>query len=73
MSGTLVVSLCTDKLKPTGQNLDLRFNSRSDQIYVMHLPWSMPVQPNLELETQPKELLGSLLLDIAPQLMFIQN
>jgi hypothetical protein len=30
----------------------------------MHLPHSIPVQPNLELKTRPKQLLGSLPLDI---------
>ncbi len=30
----------------------------------MHLPHSIAVQPNLELKTQPKQLLGFLPLDI---------
>jgi hypothetical protein len=30
----------------------------------MHLLRSIAIQPNLELKTQPKELLGSLLLDV---------
>jgi hypothetical protein len=33
---------------------------------VMHLPHSIAIRPNLELKTQPKQLLGSLPLDIAP-------
>ncbi len=31
----------------------------------MHLMRSIAIQPNLELKTQPKQLLGSLPLDIA--------
>jgi hypothetical protein len=31
----------------------------------MNLPHSIAIQPNLELKTQPKQLLGSLSLDIA--------
>jgi hypothetical protein len=30
----------------------------------MHLPHSIAIRPNLELKTQPKQLLGSLPLDI---------
>ncbi len=31
----------------------------------MHLPHSIPIRPNLELKTKPKQLLGFLPLDIA--------
>ncbi len=34
-------------------------------MYTMHLLSSVAIQPNLELKTQPKQLLGSLLLVIA--------
>jgi hypothetical protein len=32
----------------------------------MHLLHSIAIRPNLELKTRPKQLLGSLPLDIAP-------
>jgi hypothetical protein len=32
--------------------------------HTMHLPHSIAVRPNLELKTRPKQLLGSLPLDI---------
>jgi hypothetical protein len=33
--------------------------------HAMHLPYRITMRPNLELKTQPKQLLGSLPLDIA--------
>jgi hypothetical protein len=53
-----------DKLLPTGRNLGRVFNFRSDRMYDRHLPSSIPVRPNLELKTRPKQLLGSLRLYI---------
>jgi hypothetical protein len=54
-----------DKLKLTGRNLG-EFSTLEDTacmvcIYMQHLP----IQPNLESKTRPKQLLGSLPLDIA--------
>jgi hypothetical protein len=41
-------------------------------MHAMHLLCSVAIQPTLELKTQPKQLLGSLLLDIAlPGLVLI--
>ncbi len=41
------------------------FNFRSGCMYTMHLLPSVAIQPNIELKTRPKELLGSLLLVIS--------
>jgi hypothetical protein len=54
-----------DKLKLTGLALGRVFNFRSDCMHTMHLLPSLEIQPNLELKTQPKQLLGSLLLVMA--------
>jgi hypothetical protein len=51
-----------DKLQLTGRNLGRVFNSRSGRVQ-LHL--SETEQPNLKLKTRPKQLLGSLPLDIA--------
>jgi len=41
------------------------FNSTSDHLYFMRLPWSSTqTRPNFKLKTQPKILFSSLLLDI---------
>ncbi len=48
-----------------GQNLGRVFNSRSDCTHAMQLHFSDTKQPNLNAKTWPKQLLGSLLLDIA--------
>jgi hypothetical protein len=48
----------------TGQALGRVFNSRSGCMHNMHLLCRIAMQPNLELKTQPKQLLGSLPLDI---------
>jgi len=53
-----------DKLLPTGRNLGRVINFRSGGMYDRHLPSSIPVRPNLELKTRPKQLLGSLRLYI---------
>ncbi len=37
----------------------------------MHLPNSIAIQPNLELKTRPKQLLGSLPLDIVLPILAI--
>ncbi len=54
-----------DKLQLTGQTLGLVFNSRSSCMDTMHYLRSVAIWPNLELKTQPKQLLGPLPLDIA--------
>jgi hypothetical protein len=40
------------------------FNFRSCCMHTMHLLHNVAIQPNLELKTRPKKLLGSLPLDI---------
>jgi hypothetical protein len=55
-----------DKLKLTGRALGRVFNFRSGCcMHTMHLLPSVAIQPNLELKTLPKQLLGSLPLVIA--------
>ncbi len=54
-----------DKLKLTGQNLDWVFGSRSVCMYAMHVGGTESKLSNFKLKTQPKQLLGSLPLDIA--------
>jgi hypothetical protein len=49
-----------DKLELTGQALGRVFNFRSGCMHTMHLLPSVAIQPNLELKTWPKQLLGSL-------------
>jgi hypothetical protein len=49
-----------DKLQLTGQALGRVFNFRSGCMHTMHLLPSEAIQPNLELKTRPKQLLGSL-------------
>jgi hypothetical protein len=49
-----------DKLKLTGQNLGRVFNSRLSRAYVGNEIVHISKQPNLKLETRPKQLLGSL-------------
>jgi len=58
-------STSMDKLKLTGRTLGRVFNSRRVCMHSMHLLSSVAIQPNLELKTWPKQLLGSLPLDIA--------
>jgi len=54
-----------DKLQLTGRNLGQVFKFRSGHLHAMHL-WCYQVkQPNLKLKPHPKQLLGSLPLDIA--------
>jgi hypothetical protein len=53
-----------DKLYQTGQRLGRVFNSRSGGLRALHLLFSKAIQPNLKLKTWPKELQGSLQLDI---------
>jgi hypothetical protein len=54
-----------DKLQLTGRNLGRVFNSRSGCVHVMQLHCFETKLPNLMLKTQPRQLLGSLPLDIA--------
>jgi hypothetical protein len=58
-------TLVMDKHKLTGQTLGRVFNSRGVCVHAMHLLSSVAIRPNLELKTRPKQLLGSLPLDIA--------
>ncbi len=57
-------STSMDKLKLTGRTLGRVFNSRRVCMHAMHLLSSVAIWPNLELKTRPKQLLGSLTLDI---------
>ncbi len=63
-----------DKLHLTGQTLGWVFNSISDWMFVMHLFCHEAKQPNLKLETQPRQLLGSLSLAfvLPSKLLFCQ-
>ncbi len=54
-----------DKLQLTGQNLGRVSNCRSGSVFAMQLSCFETKQPDLELKTRPKQLLGSLPLDIA--------
>jgi hypothetical protein len=59
------MSFIMDKLQLTEQNLGRVFNFRSGHLHAADL-WCYWVKlPNLNLQTWPKELLGTLLLDIA--------
>ncbi len=49
-----------DKLKLTGRALGRVYNFRSGCMCTMHLLLGVAIQPNLELKTQPKPVLGSL-------------
>jgi hypothetical protein len=49
-----------DKLKLTGQNLGRVFNFRSGHLHVATFLLFSVKLPNLQLKTQPKQLLGSL-------------
>jgi hypothetical protein len=54
-----------DKLQLTGQNLGRVFNFRSGHLHAATF-LVLSVKPsNLQLKTRPKQLLGSLTLDIA--------
>ncbi len=50
-----------DELQLTGQDL---FNSRGGNVYAVHSRGYLSKLPNLKLKTRPKQLLGSLPLDI---------
>ncbi len=54
-----------DKLQLTGRNLGRIFNYRSDRMFIMHLFGYEAKQPNLNLKTRPKQLLGYLSLAFA--------
>jgi hypothetical protein len=59
------------KLKLTGQALGRVFNFRSGCMHTMHLLPAVAIKPNLELKTQPKQLLGSLpLVIVLPALAY---
>jgi len=59
------MSVGMDKLKLTGRTLGRVFNFRRVCVYAMDLLSSVAIRPILELKTWPKQLLGSLPLDIA--------
>jgi hypothetical protein len=54
-----------DKLQLTGQNLGQVFNFRNGRVHAKHFLHYRLKLPNLKLKTRPKQLLGSLPLDIA--------
>jgi len=56
--------LAKDKVKLTGRNLAPVISSRNGRSYAMHLLCNAAILPNLELKTQPKQLLGSILLNV---------
>jgi hypothetical protein len=51
-----------DKLKLEGQNLGQVFNPRLNRACIGHTIVNITKLPNLKLKTQPKQLLGFLLL-----------
>jgi hypothetical protein len=53
-----------DTLQLTGLNLGRVFNFRNGRVHAMHLHCCRVKLPNLKLKTRPKQLLGSLPLDI---------
>ncbi len=57
--------MAMDKRKLTGQNLGRVFHSRLGHTCIGHSIVDITKQPNLKLETRPKQLLGSLLLAFA--------
>jgi hypothetical protein len=54
-----------EKLELTGQNLGRVFNFKCGHLHSAHLFCYMVKLRNLKLKTQPKQLLGSLPLDVA--------
>ena len=52
------------KLQLTGQNMGRVFNFRSGYVHAVHLLFCRVKLPNLTLKTWPKQLLGSLPIDI---------
>ncbi len=70
----MFITVAKDKLKLTGWALGRVFNFRSGCMPTMHLLPSVAIQPNLELKTWAKQLLGSLPLVIAlPAVVFVYN
>ncbi len=53
-----------DKIQLTGRTLGRILNSRRVCMHAMHLLSGVAIRPNLVLKTRPKQLLGSLQLDI---------
>jgi hypothetical protein len=53
-----------DELQLTGQNLGRVFTFRNVRVHVWHFLCYRLKLPNLELKTWPKQLLGSLPLDM---------
>jgi hypothetical protein len=61
----IVKCLYMDKLKLTGRALGRVYNFRSGCMQTMHSLPGVAKQPNLELKTRPKPVLGSLPLAFA--------
>ncbi len=61
---SLTLSMNMDKLHLTGQNLGRVFNSRIGHVYAKHSCCYWARLPALKLKTRPKQLLGSLPLDL---------
>jgi hypothetical protein len=61
----ITVSLIMDKLKLTGQNQGQVFKFRRGCLHAIQLYHFETKLPNLKLKTRPKQLLGSLPVDIA--------
>jgi hypothetical protein len=59
-----VKSLTVDILQLSGQNLGRVFNFRSGNLHAVYSWGYQSKLPNLKLKTRPKQLLGSLPLDI---------
>ncbi len=60
-----VLGLAMDKLQLTGRALGRVYHFRCGCMHTMHLLPSVAIQPNLELKTRPKPVLGSLPLAFA--------
>ena len=54
-----------DKLQLTGQNLGRVYYFRNGRLHAVHFLCLGVKLPNLKLKTRPKQVLGSLSLDIA--------
>jgi hypothetical protein len=63
-----------EKLQLTGRNLGRVYNLRNGCLHAMHLLYYGVKLSNLKLKTRPKQLLGSLSLDMAlPALIMVKE
>jgi hypothetical protein len=62
-----------DRLQLTGQNLGRVFYFRYGRVRAVHFLCLGVKLPNLKMKTQPKQVLGSLLLDIALPLFKVRS